>query len=300
MEAKSTTDSSELPEFLGGSCTCSDKGGCLRSIKGSWNDPFILKLIHNLEAGFAREIKPISDGEERSNSSLRLDQLKKAADYGCLTPVHEEVKGTDSSTYFSCDDRTLRDMAPESCRGVQQTTEMVLKQLDDNRQSSTNGSPRDLGNTAFNWDGTIARRGLENLVKAVVTAFIKLLSFLRLFISRPVRRLENVYPSMAPVPAADKPRPRSRSISDAATSACLQRLDNLESLCNHLASKPPEIPEEKERILLNSFERIKSIEADLERTKRVLHATVARQKALVETLEAVQESSKVRKRLFCS
>ncbi|AQK66596.1 Phosphatidylinositol/phosphatidylcholine transfer protein SFH13 [Zea mays] len=69
-------DSSELPKFLGGSCTCSDKGGCLGSNKGSWNDPYILKLIHNLEAGCTREIKPVSEGEERNSSSFRLEQMK--------------------------------------------------------------------------------------------------------------------------------------------------------------------------------------------------------------------------------
>ena len=51
--------------------------------------------------------------------------------------------------------------------------------------------------------------------------------------------------------------------------ACLQRLDSLESLCGHLATRPAQIPEDKERVLLSSFERIRSVEADLERTKRV-------------------------------
>jgi hypothetical protein len=202
-------------------------------------------------------------------------------------------------------------------------------------------------------DGTIVLMGVGNLIKLVVSALIKIFSFFRLFISVPVRRLQSANPPTAPVPVAEKPQPRT--VSDADMSACLQRIENLESMCNQLASKPPEIPEDKEQILLNSFERIRSIEADLERTKRVssciaqhsfslivdikvlicscvlkhcpqmnhmtarlffflcaslflnnvpcvkhcsihqvLHATVAKQQSLVETLEAVQESTSVR------
>lgn len=50
---------------------------------------------------------------------------------------------------------------------------------------------------------------------------------------------------------------------------CVQRLERLEKAFGELSNKPANIPLEKERMLMDSLDRIKSVEFDLEKTKRV-------------------------------
>lgn len=49
-------DSSQLPEFLGGSCNCVSEGGCMMSDKGPWKDPEIMKKVLS---GFEKQSRKI-------------------------------------------------------------------------------------------------------------------------------------------------------------------------------------------------------------------------------------------------
>ena len=63
--------------------------------------------------------------------------------------------------------------------------------------------------------------------------------------------------------------PAVEAISVDHISPVIGRLERLENRVDELSSKPPEIPVEKQRSLFESWDRIKYIESDLERTKKV-------------------------------
>ncbi|KAK4278214.1 hypothetical protein QN277_016089 [Acacia crassicarpa] len=121
-------DSSQLPDFLGGSCTCTVEGGCLRSNKGPWNDPDIMELVHNSEGTFVREITRVSSDQQNFRPGIQLCPLngrfsdtstaesgsdiddpcsplgQSSSTNSLLDPVHEEGRVLESNGYYSCDD----------------------------------------------------------------------------------------------------------------------------------------------------------------------------------------------------
>ncbi|KAF3453239.1 hypothetical protein FNV43_RR03679 [Rhamnella rubrinervis] len=311
-------DSSQLPDFLGGSCICSSEGGCLRSNKGPWNDPEIMKLVYNAEATFVRQITRVIDDQQKSNSYIQIHPLKgrssdtSAAESGsdiddpcsplrqrssaipCLAPVHEEVKALDSNAYFSCNDHfPIVEKAFRCDDGVSHFQDHSL-----NNDSTVNAYDEAItphGGTISHWFDNVKekfrKREFQHVARVLVSVLARLFAFFRSLRFESWRRQNNIYPSSLAEQSTNIYSPTVEAVNDEdCVLSCIQRLQRLEKVFEELSNKPAGIPLEKDKILMESFDRIKCVEFDLEKTKRVLHATVVKQLEIGELLENLRES----------
>ncbi|XP_010252910.1 PREDICTED: phosphatidylinositol/phosphatidylcholine transfer protein SFH13 [Nelumbo nucifera] len=324
-------DSCQLPDFLGGLCTCSTEGGCLRSNKGPWTDPDIMKLVHNAEATFVRQITRISDEEQKVDSYIKIRPLKgrcsdtSTAESGSdiedpcspighrnfrfprLAPVHEEftqARASDPTAYYSCDDHfTVVDKTIDYGRGRAGPSEDQSPGIEQGKPSrDVISKPQGIAvSNGFNSsNNTVEEGSYQYIARGLVALVVKLLAFFHFLRCGLVRRPSNTHTSNLEEPIPQIHPPASEIVKEENhVHPCLQRLERLETLFEEIRTKPVEIPLDKEQLLLESMDRIKSVEFDLEKTKRVLHATVMKQLEIAELLEGIRESQFRRRRIFC-
>ncbi|XWS51656.1 hypothetical protein CRYUN_Cryun11dG0002400 [Craigia yunnanensis] len=325
-------DTSQLPDFLGGSCTCSSDGGCLRSNKGPWNDPEIMKLVHNVEATFVRQITRVSNDQHKSDSYVRIRPLKgrtsdtsraesgsdiddqcspigrRSSAFPCLAPVHEEMKVSDPNAYYSCDDSfPLVEKTIESDQQLLYSPYPLPTSSNVDSQSHERATSFYLEGTSItHWFDTVkekvVRRNIHSMAQMLIALLVKLAAFIRTVRFEFWRKPNNIHPLNM---MDSNTNSHSNSAAPEAVNEedhvlpCIERLQKLEKAFEELSTKPAGIPIEKEKMLMESLERIKSVEFDLEKTKRVLHATVMKQLQIAELLENIRESKCRQRRLFC-
>lgn len=177
-----------------------------------------------------------------------------------------------------------------------------------------------LGTWAIRWCERIQEKIFSScfrcLERKLIPFILKLCAFIRCLPFEYWRKQTNVFPTNA----LEERHGTSSSVNDEAVQKvreahpCMQRLNRLENLLEEINKKPAEIPAEKDQMLLQSMDRIKSVEVDLDKTKRVrfisetcrtlslecplimfhcqqvLHATVLKQLEIAELLENLKES----------
>ncbi|KAL5981305.1 hypothetical protein ACLOJK_015360 [Asimina triloba] len=340
-------DSSQLPDFLGGSCTCSVEGGCLRSNKGPWKDPEIVKVMHSMEETFVREIAVVSDGEQRMSSYAKLRPLKASlfstrpkhrgrgsdtstAESGSDVDELTQARVADPNAYYSCDDHFAvidkavdygrRGAGSDRAVGSPQIRDILSREMASNQDVEISYpvvflpliwlSDREVCSPEI--QGTLSREVASNqegnaivdrvntikdecnekvflcLLKWMIAFLIKLPTFLNIILHTVAWR-----PCTVCSQNSIEPSPHSHIAAEAVQEdqvlPCLDRLQRLENIVSELSTKPVEIPLEKEHMILESLNRIKTIEFDLDKTKKVLQATVMKQLEIAESLDGLQE-----------